>query len=481
MSILRTAVARIVAGMPLSRALAIALAMGAMLFAFAPEQAMAQQACTVAFGSAHGSASGTCVAGGQTVSFTCSGNGTNETCNSSNGFTSICTVGPVVTTCTEQGPGISNCTATVNNTTGAFTFTPGCIASTPASLQTAGVTAVQASRVGVAAVQSHLTTIRDQLQRRRSMVSGPPLGYAEESETSSAALGYASSSAKSALAKGMPILKAPAKPPEPAFNVAAWAQGFGDYENRTGQFNGADIGRIAGTSGVVGGLDLTLPHLFRPTDAWVIGLLGGDTESTVHNADGSSAHLRGPGVGVYSVYVNGGFSTDSLFKADLFDLDSTDAFNNTTGLHLTNYTTADNLNYKFELGQSWIEPTAGFTYTATNWDNASLAIGLTNGQSWRVQGGARIGTAFDANGVHVEPSLTALLYDDVSITGGTIVTATSVVPTDQGKVFGQLDGKLNFEFARGFSSFVEGEVRGRENVFGVAGRVGIRYVFNTPD
>jgi hypothetical protein len=479
MAILQTVIARVVAGLPLSRALAIALAIGAVLFAFAPEQAMAQQACTVAFGSAHGSASGTCVAGGQTVSFTCTGSGTNETCNTSNGFTSTCTVGPVVTTCTDQGPGVTNCTVTVNNTTGAFTFTPGCIASTPSSLQTAGVTAVQASRVSVTAVQSQLTTIRDRLQRRTRTTTGPPLGYAEESKESTGALGY-SSSAKSALAKGMPILKAPAKPAEPAWNVAGWAQGFGDYENRTGQANGVDIGRVARTAGGVGGLDVTVPHLFLPTDAWVIGALVGDTESNVHNADGSSARVRGPGVGVYSVYVNGGFSTDSVFKADLFDLDSTDAFNNTTALHLTNYTSADNLNYKFEFGQSWIEPTVGFTYTATIWDSASIAIGLTNGQTWRVQGGARIGTEFDANGVHVEPSLTALLYDDVSIIGGTILTATSVVPTDMGKVFGQLNAKLNFELGRGLSSFVEGEVRGRENVFGAAGRVGIRYVFNPP-
>jgi len=379
-------------------------------------------------------------------------------------------------TCTVQGGGFNDCTVVANRRTGQTSFSPGCTPSTPASLSSAGAIATAASRVGVGVVESHLTSIRDQLQRSATPATGPPLGYADES---SGALGYAQANAKSA--KGRPILKAPPKAPEPAWNVAGWAQGFGDYENRTGQFNGADIGRTARTGGVIGGVDLTLPHLFLPADAWVVGVLGGDTVSTVHNADGSSARVRGPGVGVYSVYVNGGFSTDGVFKADFFDLDSTDAFNFTTGLRLTNLTVTDNLNYKYEFSQYWIEPTVGFAYTATIWDAASLAIGLTNGNDWRVQGGARIGTSFDANGVHVEPTLTALLYDDVSITGGTLITATSpIVPTDEGKLFGQLIGKMNFDFGRGVSSFVEGEVRGRENVFGAAGRLGIRYVFNPP-
>lgn len=107
-------------------------------------------------------------------------------------------------------------------------------------------------------------------------------------------------------------------------------------------------------AGVVGGLDVTLPHLLFPTDAWVVGVLGGDTES----------------------------------NADFFDLDSTDAFNNTTGLRLTNLTVTDNLNYKYDFSQYWIEPTVGFSHPSTIWDAAALAIGLTNGNDWRVRGGA---------------------------------------------------------------------------------------------
>jgi hypothetical protein len=35
---------------------------------------------------------------------------------------------------------------------------------------------------------------------------------------------------------------------------------------------------------------------------------------------GERARVDGPGVGFYTVYVNGGFSTDSTFKVDFFDL-----------------------------------------------------------------------------------------------------------------------------------------------------------------
>jgi hypothetical protein len=54
----------------------------------------------------------------------------------------------------------------------------------------------------------------------------------------------------------------------------------------------------------------------------------------------------------------------------------------------------------------------------------------------------------------VEATLTALAYDDVSITGGTLGTSVAggsplvSVPTDEGKVFGQVIGKLNFDWSK---------------------------------
>ena len=321
-------------------------------------------------------------------------------------------------------------------------------------------------------IETQLQAYRDRLQSRTPTSStSAPLGYANDGSAWNA-LGYAATNAN-----GGPFLKAPPKPPEPAAVWSVWGQGFGDNETRNATVNGLDAGRTTTTFGGVGGIDVTIPRV-GISDAIVFGLLGGDTRSHVHNADGSTADVSGPGAGAYGMVVIGKFSADSVFKADFFGLDET-AGGVTLPLHLVNLTSANNIYYKVDRGSWWVEPTAGMTYTHTAWDAASLATGLTDGEQWRWQAGARVGTSFMWNGVSVEPTLTALAYDDFSIRGGTIVSAVApLVPTDEGRIFGQLIGRMNFDWNKNFSSYVEGEVRGRNDVLGVAGRVGLRYVFN---
>jgi hypothetical protein len=70
-----------------------------------------------------------------------------------------------------------------------------------------------------------------------------------------------------------------------------------------------------------------------------------DMSSGINNNDGSSSRIRGPSVGAYAMWVNGGFSIDSTFKADLSDLDQTTA-GVLTPLGLTNYVSALNFNQK---------------------------------------------------------------------------------------------------------------------------------------
>jgi hypothetical protein len=132
-----------------------------------------------------------------------------------------------------------------------------------------------------------------------------------------------------------------------------------------------------------------------------------------------------------------------------------------------------------------MEPTLGVLDTRSIWNSTGHdLIGLTDGNDVRLQAGSRFGTPFDWGRASVEATLTTLVYDDVSITGGTLLTATAgggplaIVPTDEGKVFGQVIGKLNFDWSKdikGLSSYVEGEVRGRSGVVGTAARFGVRY------
>jgi len=150
-----------------------------------------------------------------------------------------------------------------------------------------------------------------------------------------------------------------------------------------------------------------------------------------------------------------------------------------TSVGLNNYVTAWNIQQKFEWGQSWVEPTAGVTYTNSIWNADGHTRGFTDGYAWRVQAGLRAGTSWDAGGgVKLEPTLTALAYDDVKISGGTLAEALApLAPTDQDKMFGLFNAKLNADYGYGLSAYVEGEVRGRTGVLGTAVRAGIRKSF----
>ena len=178
-----------------------------------------------------------------------------------------------------------------------------------------------------------------------------------------------------------------------------------------------------------------------------------------------------------AIYISGGFSTDTTVKADFLTIASSAAGVPTLGL--TNIVVAPNLNYKFDYMRCWVEPTVGASYTDTSWNGPATAFGFTHGHQWRVQGGVRFGTSWDWYGVRVDPVLGLFAYSDVEVQGGTLAAAvaTPLVPTDQGKVFGQLTGKLGFDWGRGWTSYVEGEVRGRNQVWGAAGRVGFAYAF----
>jgi len=334
----------------------------------------------------------------------------------------------------------------------------------------------------MAVVQSQITTIRDNLQarlRNRTATSSRPLRYAEDDGSVSPALAYNAEAARKAYGADMPVLKAPPAPPPPAIQYATWGQGFADGEWRNETFNGVDFGRRTGTGGAIVGADATKLGFLSADDALVVGIIGGGTTTHVRNNDGSTSDVHGPGAGVYEAWVKGGLSIDSTFKADFFDLRSTN-LGVETRLGLNNYSWASNISYKVDFTTWWWEPTAGFSYTRTVWDSASRAQGLEDGRTTRLQAGARVGTSFDWGSAKVESSLSGRLYDDVSVQGGSVAAATAgnnLVPTDEGKIFGQLIGKLNFDWGHGLSTYVEGEARGRDHVFGAAGRVGLRYAF----
>jgi len=355
--------------------------------------------------------------------------------------------------------------------------------------QTAGRTAVQATQVSLGAVNTHITNVRDSIENRIRQ-TGRPLGFAgsvsdDRIDTSFKALDASYNTLDNSLAAlaftdpKSPVLATKAPPAPSNFSVAGWAQGYVDYEDRSGFVSGVNIGRNTTTGGGVAGIDFTKLQLTSPTDAGVWGLITGDTSAFVRNADGSTAIVRGPSAGIYGVYVNGGFSVDGTFKTDFLSLGD-DVGGVTTWLGLNNYTESGNISYKFENGNSFWEPTAGISDTETVWNAAAVAMGFTQGTDVRWTAGVRWGTSWDAQGAHWTGTLSALAYDDTIIRGGTVAAAAGapMTPTGEGWLFGQFIGKLETQWNKNWSTYVEGEVRTHEYVFGTAGRVGLRYTFD---
>src|SRR5262245_42721427 len=321
--------------------------------------------------------------------------------------------------------------------------------------------AASASEVSMNAIQSALKDIREKIQRKVSLGSGgqPPQGLG-------------ASPGQRGDGSMMGLTRSPESLPSP---VAVWVQGYADREWRDSNFGFID-GRTTTTYGAIGGIDYTSYKLLSQNDAFVFGILTGVTELRTTSVAGVKTNIDGPSVGLYGVYVNGGFSVDLNSKVDFLGLDQSSPLLGLSS-NLNSHATAGNINYKFDLGGGWIEPTAGAIYTVTRWDGAMSAL---DGHTVRLQGGLRFGQSFTSAGVLIEPTLTALLYSDVVIEGGNVTTVGLATPNDEGKLFELGSLKLNFDFGKGLSTSVEAEVRhgsldhGAE-VVGAAGRVGLRY------
>ncbi|TGD98930.1 autotransporter outer membrane beta-barrel domain-containing protein [Methylobacterium nonmethylotrophicum] len=322
-------------------------------------------------------------------------------------------------------------------------------------------------------------------------------------------------------------------PEGPRFS--AWAFGFGDYEERSGRgqnninccTNAApggfptplaiSIESRTTTAGFIGGLDMTVRDVGRAGDGVILGLLTGYTSASIDitsravssntgqvpNGGGSlRANLAGPSVGAFATYFDGPFSTDLTVKADIYALDerfvdqlgfsaniiggvlrppSVVTFAGSAATGLINTSVIANANYRFPIGTDlWLEPTAGIRYTASVYDRNALALGLDDGHLLRVQGGLRVGTdLLLGRDTRLTTSFTALAYSDVIVTGGFLpgagfIAADILARSDEGKVRGQGILAANLDFGNGVSTFLQGEVRGGENLFGVGGKGGVR-------
>ena len=145
-----------------------------------------------------------------------------------------------------------------------------------------------------------------------------------------------------------------------------------------------------------------------------------------------------------------------------------------------NYTVSSNAYYRFELGGGrWFEPTAGIRFTYTDFGRDAFALDLQDGRVLRLQAGARIGSSWDVGSRYTfAASLLGLVYSDVWVDGFTLVDTgfvSTVSNVDEGKLRGLGQINLKLDNGRGVSYGAEVAVRGGEDVWGVGGRLGVRY------
>jgi hypothetical protein len=326
----------------------------------------------------------------------------------------------------------------------------------------------------IAAAQQQLSFwgIKTILQQKQDQLQSMPITHA----ASPVALGYASALAAGADAyanksgKENP-LRSPlydamgaAAPSNPVWG--AWAQGLGDTE-RDSALSSADTTHSSNTYTAQAGLDRTQQAVLSSDDALVLGIVSSWTGTrTGFEGSATKLSLLGPGVGLYSEYVRGGFSTDLTTKFDFLNLTEDYAgLAPNQSINVLNAGISGNVQYKIMgANNSFVEPTAGFSLTHTGFGSGADALGLTDAYTLRLQTGARIGTTWDlGNQVSVDADFKALVYGNAIAQGTSVAESgafTSVItPSDEGLVRGELDPEVCFNLPHDYSMTVSGQYR----------------------
>jgi hypothetical protein len=290
-----------------------------------------------------------------------------------------------------------------------------------------------------------------------------------------------------------------------------WSEGYYDYEKHKNLAPGRDANptRRSVSGGVMSGIDWSRISLGPVMQGFQIGVLSGYNSTKNRYSDTVGLQLQdnnslervrtqdaretieGAFVGVYGAWIHGRFSLDGAVKVDLYDIEQTkiesliDCANTPTlrvaSTSMTNTAVASNAYYRFDLSRNhWIEPTAGVRYTHVDYGGNAPALGVKDGDAFRVQGGIRFGMRYMTPDSWIwTTTLAALLYSDVSLSGLVINPAfpgLQPIPlVDEGKlrVMGVLENKVDLR--NGYILYSDLDVRGGDDVFGFGARAGVRY------
>jgi outer membrane autotransporter protein len=364
--------------------------------------------------------------------------------------------------------------------------------------------------------QSSFSSVGGMLRAKRDSLQGdlqgdvPPsvavMGYApSDLDGAPGALGYGATAAVPGAQRDNPLANVPAgRGAAPAAGSASginfgptwatWVEGIGDWEKRSA-LNALDVGRTQSTYSTHAGIDATWTHPFLPSDFVVAGAVTSYTSTHVDLVNGGKLQVEGPGIGLYGMYLNGGFSADLVGKMDFLTLKedfsgialppggalSVAAGGSAGGsINITAAGVAGNVQHKDKIGWGFIEPTMGFAFSHIMFGDNAVPMGLKDGSTLRLQAGVRIGSAFVVNGVSVEPTFGLLAYSNVIADGTTLATLGGPVqdpPTDKGLLRVEANPELNFNFGDGYSAYLRGTVRAGSELVGGGAKAGFRKEF----
>jgi hypothetical protein len=316
-------------------------------------------------------------------------------------------------------------------------------------------------------VQQMLTARRDHFQATPLDTAGSKVsGYAEGFDADGHALGYTGQSQKNNPLASPLYDAAPAAAAAPADPVyGAWVQGLGDWEHDNA-LSTVDAAHSNTTYTGQGGFDGMWRGVINADDALVLGVVTSWTNAHI-SYDGTpiTVLMTGPGVGIYSQYVRGGFSTDVTTKFDFLTLDQNFAGTApNSAISVLNAGVSGNVQYKVTgANNNFLEPTVGFSLTHTGFGGGA-ALNLEDAYTVRLQAGARVGTTWDVgNGVTVDGSLKALAYGDAVAQGTSVAGTGSAIPvlspSDTGLVRGEFDSELCFNLPDNYSLTLSGQYR----------------------
>jgi hypothetical protein len=366
-----------------------------------------------------------------------------------------------------------------------FVFVPAICTARNAINQSIGRIASSQQQQSFWGIDRILQQRRDQLQSTpRGDANSKITGYSDSNlDTNSSALGYSGQSQKNnPLASGLyDDAASSAAPPAPTYG--AWLQGLADTEHDN-PLSATDVAHSATTYTAQAGLDRTQQGILSSSDAFVIGIVASMMNThTGYDGTPTTSNLSGPGVGVYTEYVNGGFSTD--VTANFNFLNMIQNFAGTapnTSIGILSSGVSGNVQYKISgimgADSNFLEPTVGFSLSHTSFASAGTAMGLEDAYTVRLQAGARAGTTTDfGNGISLDSSLKALIYGNAIAQGTsatplatTILSPSSLSPSDTGLIRMELDPQFCFNLPDNYSLTLSGQFRyGQAMVGGSAG------------